>query len=374
MAECCYLTKHFLPFKIGFSKIEIIIDLYYWSTERGLFMATIKDVARVSGVSVTTVSIIINGKAQERKISDATCKRVQEAMRDLGYQPNLSARRLRYQGAPKPVIVFFWPIDYRTSILASFLNALQLEIKELNFDCELMVQTYENDHLDQYGPLILKNGYSGMIIGASSYLDLEYLESLSPQMPLVLINRSSERFSTVGVDNNQVGFLAARQFQKKGYQEAVIFASEHSYVATGQRTQAFLYACSQLGINVMVSHILKCPNTIGGGCHAAEQYCRFQNPPKAIFCDSDTIAIGALNTFYRMGRRVPEDTELLTIAMLDPEHAEYAIPPLSVIEMPNREIGKQIIDLLHEQITMNSLEPKHITMNAELIFRDSFPL
>lgn len=337
-------------------------------------MATIKDVARVAGVSVTTVSIIINGKAQERKISDATCRRVQETMRELGYQPNLSARRLRYQDNPKPVIVFFWPIDYRTSILASFLNALQLEIQKLNFDCELVVQTYENDHLDQYGSLILKNGYSGMIIGASSYMDLEYLESLSPQMPLVLINRTSERFSTVGVDNREVGFIAARQFQQKGYKEAVVFASEHSYVATGQRTQAFLFACSQLGINVMADYIIKCPNTISGGCHAAERYCGSPSPPKAIFCDSDTIAIGALNTFYRLGRKVPEETELLTIAMLDPDHAEYAIPPLSVLEMPNREIGKQIIDLLYEKITMNSLEPKHVTLKANLILRDSFRL
>lgn len=337
-------------------------------------MATIKDVARVSGVSVTTVSIIINGKAQERKISDATCKRVQEAMRQLGYQPNLSARRLRYQDSPKPVIVFFWPIDYRTSILASFLNALQLEIKERKFDCELVVQTYENDHLDQYGSLILKNGYSGMIIGACSDLDLKYLESLSPQMPVVLINRSSEHFSTVGVDNQEVGFLAARQFQQKGYREAAVFASEHSYVATGQRIQAFLYACSQLGINVMAQHMIKCPHTISGGRLAARQYCRFENPPRAIFCDSDTIAIGALSAFHDLNRRLPEDTELLTIAMLDPEHAEYAIPPLSVIEMPNHDIGKEIIDLLHEKITSNSQEATHITLHARLILRESFRL
>ena len=64
----------------------------------------------------------INGKAEERKISAATQQRVAEAMRDLGYQPNLSARRLRSQENERPVIAFFWPLDYRVSILASFLN------------------------------------------------------------------------------------------------------------------------------------------------------------------------------------------------------------------------------------------------------------
>lgn len=335
-------------------------------------MATIKDVAKVSGVSVTTVSIIMNGKAEERKISDATCRRVTEAMRQLGYQPNLSARRLRYQEGKKPVIAFFWPIDYRTSILASFLNALQLEIKHLNFDCELVIQTYENDHLDQYDSLILKNGYSGIIIGASSYLDLEYLESRSPQMPLVLINRTSNHFSTVGVDNREVGALAARQFQKKGYTQAAVFTAQHSYVATGLRTQAFLYACSQSGINVMADHIFKCSNTITAGSQAAESYCRLEHPPKAIFCDSDTIAIGALNAFYRLGRRLPDDVEFLTIAMLEPEVTAYTIPALSVIEMPNHEIGKQVVDLLYKKITNNNLEPEYITVPASLILRDSF--
>lgn len=335
-------------------------------------MATIKDVAKLSGVSVTTVSIIINGKAEERKISDSTCRKVLEAMRELGYQPNLSARRLRYQESKKPVIAFFWPIDYRTSILASFLNSLQLEIKHLNFDCELVIQTYENDHLDQYDALILKNGYSGIIVGASSQLDLTYLESRSPQMPLVLINRTSEHFSTVGVDNQEVGFLAARQFQQKGYTEAAVFTAMHSYVATGQRTQAFLYACSQLGINVMADHIFKCPNTISGGSHAAKAYCQLDNPPKVIFCDSDTIAIGALYAFHHLGRRLPEDVGLLTVAMLEPEVTAYTIPSLTVVEMPNHEIGKRVIDLLYDKITNNNLEPEHITVPASLVLRDSF--
>ena len=143
-------------------------------------MATIKDVAKQAGVSVTTVSIIINGKAEERKISAATQQRVAEAMRDLGYQPNLSARRLRSQENERPVIAFFWPLDYRVSILASFLNFIQIEIAESGFDCEMMIQTYENDKLEQYGTTFLKNGYSGAIIGACSAKDQQWLEGICP--------------------------------------------------------------------------------------------------------------------------------------------------------------------------------------------------
>ena len=212
---------------------------------KGEYMATIKDVAKQAGVSVTTVSIIINGKAEERKISAATQQRVAEAMRDLGYQPNLSARRLRSQENERPVIAFFWPLDYRVSILASFLNFIQIEIAESGFDCEMMIQTYENDKLEQYGTTFLKNGYSGAIIGACSAKDQQWLEGICPRMPVILINRESEHFSTVCTDNDEVGLMAATKIRQKGYSEAAIFASRHSYFATSQRVQAFISSCEQ---------------------------------------------------------------------------------------------------------------------------------
>lgn len=335
-------------------------------------MATIKDVAKAAGVSVTTVSIIINGKSGERKISSATQARVQEIMRELGYQPNLSARRLRSQDSKKPVVAVFWPLDYRTNILASFLNSFQLEIAAIDFDCELVVQTYENDRLDQYDASILKNGYSGIIVGACSKKDMEYLENLSPQMPLVLINRYSEHFSTICTDNKAIGLMAAQQIRQCGYTEAAVFASHHSYVATGLRTQAFLDACSQMGLQVLPEHILKCPGTMEGGYQITESYLTLPDKPRAIFCDSDSIALGALRCFHDHKVLFPSDVELLTISMLEPENTAYSIPSLSVIEMPNREIGKAVIDLLHDKISSNSTEPTHLNLEARLILRESF--
>lgn len=78
------------------------------------------------------------------------------------------------------MIAFFWPLDYRVSILASFLNFIQIEIAESGFDCEMMIQTYENDKLEQYGTTFLKNGYSGAIIGACSAKDSSGLRASAP--------------------------------------------------------------------------------------------------------------------------------------------------------------------------------------------------
>lgn len=337
-------------------------------------MATIKDVARLANVSVTTVSIIINGKSEERRISKATQERVLSAMKELEYQPNLSARRLRFQESSKPTIAFFWPLDYRTPILAAFLNALQKEIKAQNFDCELIVQTYENDKLEKDASSIIKNSYHAAIVGAASRCDVEYLESLSPQMPVILINRSSTRFSTVCTDQRKIGFQAARLFRQKGYTEATVVSVQHAYLATGLRTQAFLFACSQLGINVSTEHIIKGPSTIEGGAMAAEQYCQLEEAPKAIFFESDSMAIGALHTFHKNQVRIPEDVEILTIGLLESESTMYSIPPLSVIEMPNEKISKLVIQLLIEKLSNNDLTPTHLSADAKQVLRDSFQI
>lgn len=335
-------------------------------------MATIKDVAKLAGVSVTTVSIIINGKSGERKISVQTQERVQEAMRELGYQPNLSARRLRFQESRKPVIAFFWPLDYRTMILASFLNALQLECADSGFDCEIVVQTYTNDHLDQYHSAISKTGYSGVVVGACSAKDLEYLEGLSPQMPIVLINRHSEHLSTVCTDNRMIGLTAARQLRQKGYTEAAVFASHAAYLATTQRTQAFLDACSQIGLHTTPEFIFYGNGTPRDGYRLASSYCGNADRPKAIFCDSDSMALGALRAFHDLGIQLPKDAEMLSIGMLDAALTEYSSPSLSVIEMPNRKIGSEVIRLLQKKLSSNDLSPTHINLDASLILRESF--
>ena len=84
-------------------------------------MASIKDVAAKAQVSISTVSIIINGKSKERKISKETQEKVLNAMKELNYQPNLSAKKLRLADTKK-TIALFWTTDFRGVMLARFLD------------------------------------------------------------------------------------------------------------------------------------------------------------------------------------------------------------------------------------------------------------
>lgn len=335
-------------------------------------MATIKDVAREAGVSVTTVSIVMNGKAKERSISEATQNRIQEAMRKLGYAPNMSARRLRSKDGERPVIAFYWPLDFRTGILSSFLNSFQKEIEKIKFNCGLMVQTYKADEMERYDEAILKNGYNGLIVGACSKKDLEHLETLSPQMPVVVINRESERFSTVGTDNEEIGRMAAEAFAKRGCTELAVFSSTSNFLATQKRNEYFLNECAKHGIEVKPQYIFRCNSTAEGGYQIGKKFCEQKEKPHFIFCDSDVIAFGALSAFYQYKVRIPENVEILSIGMLAEDVAEYSVPPLSVVRMPNREIASAVIDLMQKQITHKVTEPEHIKKKSEVIYRESF--
>ncbi len=336
-------------------------------------MTTIKDVAKAAGVSPTTVSLIINGKAKERRISDETSDLVYKVMDELGYRPNMSARRLRADVGIRPTIAFFWPADFRYNILGSFIMHFQEAIEELQFDCEIVIRNYRNGQLEKSAEPILKNSYDGVIIGAMSMEDLAYMESIETRTPVVLLNRQSEKYSTVGSDNEKIGMQVAKMMRLKGYTEAAVLASASPWLATGARTQAFFTACHTLGISVRENWVLHGENTVAGGVKAAEDYCRLSDAPKAILCDSDSMALGALYTFHHHGLKLPKDVELIAIQLLEDSYAKYAVPSITTIAMPNKKIATEALSLLQKLVQTPRQPALHVTVEPKVVIRESFP-
>ena len=136
-------------------------------------MASIKDVAKHANVSISTVSIIINGKSEERKISQETQKKVRQAMKELNYQPNFSAKKLR-SSQNKKTIALFWTTDFREVMLARFLSGLQTTINKMKLDYDIIIYPYENDHLCEEQTLTQISNYHGAIIANASQKDLDF--------------------------------------------------------------------------------------------------------------------------------------------------------------------------------------------------------
>ncbi|MGZ7442810.1 substrate-binding domain-containing protein [Paenibacillus sp. TH7-28] len=340
-------------------------------------MVTMKDVAKLAEVSVSTVSIVVNGKAKERNIPLKTYNKVIKAMDDLGYQPNVSARRLRNLDQAKPIIALYWTLDARTNMLAALLAGIQSEIEKKQFDCELVIRIYTNDQIAKDAKEIENNSYNGVIIGATSESDLAYLESLSPRMPVVLINRNSQKYSTVYVDSGEVAAEAVSLLTKQSIERIGVVSVESPYVASSQRIVAFLEACKQQCISVDPRDIITVPNSLAGGVAAADKYLRLPARPGALFCESDTVVLGIIHQFNRLKIGIPEEVAIISIGMTGPEATQYSTPPITTIDIPSEKIAAAAISIIKESLSKKKLHerllPVHRKIAPATYVRASFP-
>lgn len=334
-------------------------------------MPTIKDVAKLAGVSISTVSIVLNDKAEERKVAKETAEKVLEAIKLLEYTPSMAARRVRSSDAGKPVVALYWPLDYRTNFLARVLMGLQGEIKRRNFDCEVIVCTYENDNLYKENGLISKNKFSAAIVGATSEKDMEYLEGLESSIPIVLYNRFLDKYNCVCNNDEESGLKAASIFAKNGHKRVALICEDGSPIAARFRINGFYKACKSLGIEIEEDYVIKTENTYKGGVVAAEKLLKGTNMPHAVICDSEMLAIGASYVFNKNNVRIPEDMEIIAYGLMSPDSTEYTTPPLTIVSIPTEEMSAYCIHIIMDILNLNIKETVHKIVSPILMVRDS---
>lgn len=334
-------------------------------------MATIKDVARLSGVSPSTVSIILNGNSAKRKISEKTQKKVINAVKELNYRPNISARKLRDQNTrSNPTIALYWSSTIRVNIISRFLRGLQDEIIKSNYNFDIVICPYKNDfiHLEKG---INNNMFDAAIIANVSTLDMAYLNKITPKLPIILFNRLSEKYSSVNVDNYKMGEKAANLFIEKKYKSAAAILTKSLNTAMDNRNKGFTETCNLNNIKIAQEHILDADNSLKGGVLAAKKLLKLPTMPKALFCNSDSIALGALHVFNKEGIKVPEDIEIIAIGMNDSEHTEFSTPPITIVDIPIEKMAGKCIELISDMLNQKLEKPTSIFVDAPLIIRDS---
>lgn len=330
-------------------------------------MPTLKDVAKIAGVSPSTVSIVVNNQAKQRKIPQSTIDKVNRAVRQLGYQPNRNARQLRLPNRAEREIAFYWPVDQPTSALAALLMDMQTTLRQRQLNWRLIVQTYQNDHLLSALSDLAAGFYDGALIGATSAKDQRDLANYVTTVPIVMINRESTRFSSVTIDPQAVAQIAIALLISNGI-SAFTIVSTTTYIASSQRIQAItnLAIASQLEIKQRYS----CSNTLAAGAKLASQIIAdgIRGP---IIVESDTVALGMLATFNRHNIKIPNDIQLISIGLLDPDTVTYATPSLSTIQLSSSDFSRACIALLQARLSGQPVSQR--TVLPKLILRDSFP-
>lgn len=333
-------------------------------------MATIKELASYTGLSPSTVSIVLRGKSQERSIPEKTQDKVWEAVKILGYQPNITARRLREPSSAFPlVIAIFWASDFRAHMMVRFLKGIQEELMKSKQEYEIVIHPYDNDSLCEIGSLRNVNMYNAAIICNASQADMDYLENNAFPIPIVLYNRKSERYSYVTVDDHEMGSIPAKIFAARNHKITGVITSKSSFSGMSKRIESFIKTATKE--NLYVSHVATVPNGMSGGYLGALEIMEKSPLPDCIFCASDAIAVGALRAFHKAGIKIPEDMELISIGNGDRDMEEYAVTSLSVVHLPMEEMAARCLQMIHDLIIRKENPQTSLLLALEYIARES---
>jgi DNA-binding LacI/PurR family transcriptional regulator len=331
-------------------------------------MVSIKEVAAAAKVSSGTASVVLNGRGDELRISQATQKRIWEVAKSLGYRPNISARRLRSgDDTGVPVIALFWTLDTRSLLMSRFLRGIQAQFSKWEFD--LLIQPFEASKLKNVESLNTVTRFNGAIITNATEEDEEFLNTADLNVPIVLHLRDSLKYSSVNIDNYRSGMEVARLFASRGHVNVGLIVPNVSSSAIRLRKEGFISGAEQYGLTLTPDNIIHQDFSEEGGVQGTFQMFGSNKNPTAIFVLSDQMATGTLFALHQLGVRVPEDVEIVGHDNYD--SARYTIPSLSTIHLPVEEMAGSCIELLMNIMSHRLESPQSISFDTHLIVRNS---
>jgi len=325
-------------------------------------MSTIKDVARRAGVAPSTVSHYFTGNA---RVSEATRAKIEEAVRTLGYRPNLAARSLRLSQTHTIGLVV---PNIANPFFAEIVQSIGFACQQLGYS--LLLADSGNDERRELELLqsLYKQHIDGMLIIHTGKRDERSLMATNPPIPIVFVDREVDGLSSVTSDNYAGGRLAARHLAGLGHRRIGILAGDPHVQNVQQRIAGFRDELKEFGLSVGPKYVINGSQTFETG-RDVQFLMVLSKPPTAIFATNDIIALGAWNKLCDMKLRVPEDISLVGYDNID--MAEWTVPPLTTVAQDKRELGRQSVVRLIREIQVKDSTPTVIHIPPRLIVRGS---
>lgn len=320
-------------------------------------MATIKDVAKRAHVSVATVSRVINQKGY---VNSETKELVLQAIKELNYVPNELARSLFQKKSSIIAVV--------VPHLTSFYFAELLEIIEdliLQYDYRLMVCNSQDDpnKEEQYLKIFDQYNIDGLILISNTHRIEDYKKL---EIPIIEIDHKlAEDVPSITSNNYQGGKLAAEKLVKGGCKKIIHFRGPSFLMTVRERTEGFKSVLDENNLyNFSYDLAFRNPNP-----DDIENVILSNLDCDGIFCDSDYIAIIAMQALQKAGKRIPEDVQVIGFDNI--EMAQILKPRLTTISQNREKIGQFAVESLMKLIHKEELEIVHRKIDVELISRET---
>jgi LacI family repressor for deo operon, udp, cdd, tsx, nupC, and nupG len=328
-------------------------------------MTNIRAVSKIAGVSVATVSRALQ---KPEMVSERTRKKVQAAVKEADYKPNMMARNFR---SKKSYSIMVLVPDVSNIFFSKVISAIQASAKERGYNV-ILGNTMGDPALESELAHLLQTNQADGIIQLSARFPLSDQERSSDTL-LPIVNCcecvDDDSMPTVSLDNEGAAEAVTNHLLELGHKRIGAVLGPSTSPLTNARLAGYRSALEAAGIMVDDSLLVTADFSMEGSYHAAGELLSLPTPPTAIFCFSDEMAIGAINRIRAAGLRVPEDISVAGFDDLD--FSSYIDPALTTIKQPNRRFGASSIELLFDILEGRQSATRHITLPYQLIVRDS---
>ncbi|MEN3183741.1 MAG: LacI family DNA-binding transcriptional regulator [Atribacterota bacterium] len=328
-------------------------------------MASIKDVARLAGVSASTVSRVINKRG---KTSKETEEKVWKAIEALQYRPNLLARGLRSQ---KTKLLGLLVPDIDSPFFARLAKYIEEAAYQRGYNLILCNVGEDPKKEKDYLEVLIQRKVEGIIFPRVSDESLLFRIPHLSRIPYVILDRTLEKEEapTVKLDNIAAGILAATHLLKLGHRKFACITGPQKIGVSRERLEGFLTTLTQAGIPPEDVVIVEGDFRIDGGRKGMEKILSHLSPPFALFCMNDMMAFGAIQVAKEKNWQVPGD---ISVVGLDNNPlCEVFSPPLTTVAQPFDQIAKLGITLLCKLIEGKRVRKRSMTVSPYLVIRQS---
>lgn len=325
--------------------------------------ATIKDVAKVAGVSHATVSRVINNSA---KVADDKRQRILDAMDRLGYVPNMTARSLA--GGRTKVIGLLVP-EIGNGYTGTIIEGIDAELSAHDYD--MMLHTTHHRKVKE--PIYVQSLMQGMAEGLLLLLPIDpsaYLEGLRrKKFPYVVIDHQGfDNFSpTVGATNRQGVYDGITYLIELGHRRIGFVSGPDNISCSMERLAGYRAALSDHFVPDDDQLIVPGDHTQLGGYKACVELLDLEKPPSAIFAANDISAFGVIDAARARGMHIPDDISIMGFD--DIPQAGRMTPALTTVRQPLFEMGRQAAKMLFAYIEEPEGPTQRLQLSTELVIR-----
>lgn len=329
---------------------------------------SIRAIAKELGISITTVSFVINGRAREKKISEITINRVKDLIQQKSYVPNSLAQNLR---TGKSNIVGFLVDDISKPFFSAIARHIAEKFSQKGFQ---VIYSSTNKNIKKATELLdifRDRSVDGYIIAAVEGLEVQIETLIQNEIPVVLFDRSIPQLTADYVLNDEEAsaYLGTKHLIDNGYKNIGFLSLDPTQSQMIGRLKGYEKAITENGLQP-TSHFLyhqepaECIDNI-------IEFLKINSTLDAVFFAANSLTLYGLQALKKMGVRIPQD--LAIVSFDDMDIFEFCFPTITAVAQPITAIAENLIDILIKKLNKKrgGREHQRIAICSELVIRDS---